>query len=520
MPDSPLEGGMLASVVADDSLVYPAPDEHFSPHEAYPEYRFSHLAKRSNRVYAAVRECFRQAGLDIERYGTPSWNPLGRYVRPGARVFVLCNFVHHTRIRESAIDFSSKCTHGSVVRAVCDYLLIACGPEGTVRFGNAPVQGCDFDRVLKETGADAVRAFYERHSCPVTAHDLRLYRAERSVLGYVRSEHFEDASGGVEITLRDTSELSALPPSENRRFRVADYRPERTEAFHSRDTHRYVLSSAILESDVVFSIPKLKTHSKVGLTCGLKGMIGTVAHKDCLAHHRFGSPAVGGDEYPRGYRFLEPLSSFADWLNARPATKTSVRALEVVHRTARRLLRLGRVPMVGGWHGNDTCWRMTLDVARIARYADAKGQMQAQPCRTHLMMLDGVIAGEGEGPLSPRAVSAGVLAFSDNLVLGDLVAAQLAGFATEALPLITRARAAHAHPLWDGRSEPVITFNGATSRGLPREAVGRAALTPAPGWEVLRDENQPRPATVHPSSVTMASDPARVMRRDGTRRSH
>jgi uncharacterized protein (DUF362 family) len=497
---------MLASIIA-DKIDYPPSDEHFSPHEAYPEYRFSHVARRPNEVYAAVRSSFRQAGLDIENHGTPRWNPLGRWVRPGARVFVLCNFVTHKGVRESALDFEAKCTHGSVLRAVCDYLLIACGPEGTVTFGNAPVQECDFDRVLEETRAAVVRRFYERESCRVGARDLRLYRMRRSVLGYVHSDQLEDAAGGVEITLRETSELSALSGSQNRRFRIANYRPERTEAFHSRDSHRYVVSRAILDSDVVFSIPKLKTHEKVGLTCGLKGMVGTVAHKDCLAHHRFGSPTMGGDEYPMDYRFLESLSSFTDWLNSRPFDKPGVRALAVLHRAAQSLLHRGGVPTFGAWSGNDTCWRMSLDVARIAHYADAKGQMQPKPCRTHLMLIDGVVAGEGKGPLSPRAVRAGTLLFSDNIALGDHVAAQLAGFAPDALPIVAHAFAPHAHPLVDEGDEPVITFNGVQSRALPREAVGRAALAPPPGWETaLRGKSAWSDPPVRPRRGTMAED--------------
>ena len=60
----------------------------------------------------------------------------------------------------------------------------------------------------------------------------------------------------------------------------------------------------VLEADVVIHLSKLKTHEKVGITCGLKGFVGSVGHKDCLAHHRFGPPGRGGDEYPDSQAFL------------------------------------------------------------------------------------------------------------------------------------------------------------------------------------------------------------------------
>ena len=104
------------SIVRDSGLSYPAKGP-YSPPERYPEYRYPDLSNNGNGVYAAVRQCFVQAGLDAGRFGTPEWNPLGQWIKPAQRVFVLCNFVHHRRPNESQAAFASKCTHGSVLRA-------------------------------------------------------------------------------------------------------------------------------------------------------------------------------------------------------------------------------------------------------------------------------------------------------------------------------------------------------------------------------------------------------------------
>src|SRR5688500_5263019 len=132
----------MLSIVWNDKLDYPQDGESFSPDQAYPEYRFEHLSKQGNPVYAAVRQTLAQAGLDKDRFGKSDWNPFGDWVKPGQSVFLLCNFVYHRRSNETEEAFRSKCTHASVIRGLIDYLLLAVGSEGRVRFGNAPLQGC------------------------------------------------------------------------------------------------------------------------------------------------------------------------------------------------------------------------------------------------------------------------------------------------------------------------------------------------------------------------------------------
>jgi hypothetical protein len=477
---------MSVSVVSEPAVQYPDSGDGFSPHEAYPEYRFGHLASKPNPVYAMVRRTFAQIGLDGARFGTPEWNPLGGYIAPGSSVFILCNFVYHRRIQESQRRFEAKCIHGSVLRALCDYALIAAGPNGIVRFGNSPLQSCVWDRVLEETGASAVIDFYRKHEAPVEAKDLRLFVTERSFLGRVTSvEQRESWSDAVEIAFGNESLLGEIESSDGRpsRFRISDYKPERIEAFHSGKLHRYVIHRAILESDAVISLSKLKTHEKVGITCGLKGFVGMVGHKDCLAHHRFGSAAIGGDEYPESLRVLHGVSAFQDWVCGRDADAFLQGPAQIADRTLRRILRRLGANMAGAWWGNDTAWRMTLDLARIAHYANADGSMKPTLQRRHLSFIDGIIGGEGDGPLAPDPVSSGVLVFSDDVAIGDRVAARLMGFDPQAIPLIREAFRSMPHPLTTSGASPTdVTSNG---ESMPETAVtpvlGRSFRPPS-GW--------------------------------------
>ncbi|MEM5774103.1 MAG: hypothetical protein AAGU05_03805, partial [Anaerolineaceae bacterium] len=128
----------MISLITDPSLVYPEATDYFSPDEAFPEYAFEHLSATENPIYRAVRRCLAQAGLDEENFGKPNWNPLGAFIAPGSRVFILCNFANERRHDERLIDFQSRCTHGSVLRPLVDYVLLAVGATGSVSFGNAP----------------------------------------------------------------------------------------------------------------------------------------------------------------------------------------------------------------------------------------------------------------------------------------------------------------------------------------------------------------------------------------------
>lgn len=428
----------MLSVITDASLRYPE-EKYFSPDERFPEYRFQPLSASPNPVYRAVRECLAQAGLDQERYGTSAWNPFGVFIPPGSRVFVLCNFVHHRRGNESAENFLGKCIHGSVLRALIDFVLLAVGETGRVLFGNAPLQSCDWDMVLEDTRAQEVLEFYRTQGAPVEAKDLRLYTAARSRFSSVARVERRNDSEGVQIDLGSDSLLAQLPPN-SAAFRVRDYNPASIEAYHAQKKHIYVLNRSVLESEVIISLPKLKTHEKVGITCAIKGCVGAAGLKNCLAHHRFGPPDKGGDEYPSDATGL--LRFFSLW-HDRVQQTSPEGLLGNIWRLFDRYVRRGVqvfAPIVGGaWWGNDTAWRMAVDLARIVSYADSAGVMQAKPCRQHLALIDGIVGGEGQGPLKPQAVHSGLLLFADNIVIADYAGSLLMGYNPDDLPIVREA---------------------------------------------------------------------------------
>jgi uncharacterized protein (DUF362 family) len=478
----------MISIIHDPSLEYPDSADHFSPDERYPEYQHEHISPHKNMIYKAVRDCLAQAGLDDGNYGTPSWNPLGKFIRPGDRVFLLCNFANERRPDELMENFRSRCSHGSVIRAMADYILIAAGKDGSVKIGNSPTQVGHWDAVLRDTEADKVLEFYHSVHAPVEAKDLRLYVTDATRLGAIKGVERRNEADGVHVALNEDSLFYELDRKQANRYRVMNYNPNRTKSFHSHGYHEYVINRTILESDVIVGLPKLKTHEKTGITCALKGMVGTVGHKDSLPHHRYGSPEVGGDEYPSDKTGLMRLTSaFHEAIQQTKPDTFWGSFLRVIYKVFCRTIKKWSPVVHGAWWGNDTCWRMVLDLVRIATYANAKGEMQNSPCRRHLVLTDGIVGGEGDGPAFSTEIRSGLLSFSDDLAAADYVNALLMGFDPEKIPLIRESLGLKKYPLLksDLKNEPLI-FNG---RSLPAsELAGQGLLRfePQDGWkEVL-----------------------------------
>jgi len=425
----------MITIRRDSELTYPSAADNFNPDTQYPEQELQAVSLNPNGVYRSVRKLLQDAALDAGRFGTSEWNPLGQFIRPGTRVFILCNFVTHRGHRESLEEFYAKCTHASVLRPIIDFARIATGESGEIFFGNAPLQSCNWGAVLNDTGATSLLEYYrESKGATVCAVDLRAYVAERDPLGRV-PHPVKNESPRVIVDLAALSKLNELGPTGDM-FRVHDYSPNSTAAHHSENSHLYVINELPLTCDTIISVPKLKTHEKVGITCSLKGFVGTVADKGCLAHHRKGAPREGGDEYPNQSTFREAMTRFHEFTVDRKGMTGQVS--RVIDTQIRRVLkRLGAI-QGGAWSGNDTAWRMTLDLVRILFFAGRDGSIGTDKCRKHISFIDGVVAGEGDGPLKPRPRHEGLLLFSDDIVRGDWCAALLMGYDPRRIPMLAR----------------------------------------------------------------------------------
>jgi len=133
-----------------------------------------------------------------------------------------------------------------------------------------------------------------------------------------------------------------------------------------------------------------------------------------------------------------------------------------------------KVVRSGNWHGNDTCWRMVLDLNQCLFYFDGNGERRKKPLR-YLAVVDGIIGGEGNGPMAPDPKPCGVIVAGTHPAAVDCVAATLMGFDWRKLRLLKNCFARESNfvpfqaeaievisnqPAWSGKLEQIVdTFN-------------------------------------------------------------
>jgi uncharacterized protein (DUF362 family) len=437
------------TVVQQENVQYP---EHapFHPAARYPEAPLEIVASGINSAYECVRELFRISGYDAPAYGAPSWNPLGWLIRPGDTVFLKPNMIAHKHALND--DWNYVITHGSIVRAVVDYTYLALQGKGRVIIGDAPQNDSRFDLIVAEMGLRAIQELYwEKKSFEIEIVDLRdEYLVERDGIYTERVRLPGDPRGSFSVDLAGDSMFAELD-GQGKLYYGAFYDVAETNAHHHDGMHEYAISRTPVVADVFINLPKLKTHKKCGITVNLKSLVGINANKNWLPHYAFGSPSAGGDQFSnngaKGH--LENSLVLA-------AKKRLLNESALFKQLARRLKGIGymvfgdneQVVRSGNWHGNDTVWRMCLDLNRILMYANPNATMR-DTAKPYLSIVDGIYAMEGSGPVGGTLKRAGLVVGGGNPVAVDAVCASLMGFDFRKLPLVMRAFERHAYALTD-----------------------------------------------------------------------
>lgn len=432
---------------------YP-PEPPYSPSTAYPEYGFGNCAvsKETNAAYEGVRESLRLLQLDVEQYGTKDWNPLGEFVRPGNTVVLKPNFIRDFRETRAGHE-NCLITHGSIIRAVLDYVYIALKGEGRIIIADASQNDADFDAIRRMAGLEEIQSFYhERAGFEVEVYDLRPERARKVDGVIVGHEQLSgDPAGYVKVKVDEHSMFCEVSHLCHQLY-GSEYDTRELVSHHHDNIHEYLVCKSILDADCVINLPKLKTHKKTGITACLKNLVGINGNKNWLPHHRLGTPAQGGDQFAEDHakhrierRVMGCFRRLFPWLG--PARRIIAKPLKtlgtgVFGDTNTNTIRSGN------WHGNDTTWRMVLDLNRILMYANENGSIENSPVRSIFCVVDGIVGGEGNGPLDPTPKPAGMVIAGVNPVAVEQVCARLMGFDYQRLPMLHNALdTSHALPL-------------------------------------------------------------------------
>jgi len=410
-------------------------------------------------------------------------------IHPGDTVVLKPNWVcgaHKYRHDE----WEQVITHPSVISAVLRKVLTCLAGKGRVAVIDGPTTEAIFDKLIlhypvAKWHEDALAAGVDfgiidlRDHEWVTNKDIVVER--KSLPGDPRGKVIVDL-------LDDTSEFWGHSPS-RRGYYGADYDSDETNRAHDGHHNVYSVSRTAIEADVFINLSKLKTHRKSGITCCLKNLVGINTYKNYLPHHSEGGPSEGGDQFPYHdfhARVEGPIVAFVrQHVLKNPCL---ARMVSPLNETARRIFGDTRqVIRSGNWYGNDTIWRMILDLNKILFYANSDGSMregQLVNAKRYIGVVDAVIAGEGHGPLAPDAVRMGYVMCGKNPVAIDTVCASLMGFDPTKIPSISHSFAVRSFPLCDFRHGDIrLIVDGAdyALANLPKSYI--VPFEPQFGWK-------------------------------------
>ncbi|MGH9960466.1 MAG: DUF362 domain-containing protein, partial [Pyrinomonadaceae bacterium] len=389
----------------------------FHPDTNYPEYE-GKTSQEPNSAYEMVRSVFQISGLDRENYGTKKWDPLRDLIRPGDVVLLKPNMLSakHPRLADG---WKCVITHGSIIRAVADYVCKALKGQGKIVVADGPQPETPFSEICEVLGLERVADFFNQRGVDFEPVDLR--KTER----FIKSEIVVSARrlpgdpfGYVTFDLAGLSEF--VNHDGAGRYFGADYDSSEVNQQHRNGCHKYELSGTAIRCDVFFNLPKLKTHKKVGVTLSLKNLVGVNGNRNFLPHHTDGDPSNGGDQFPLAG--LKNASERQIVYLMRRLSRTIPHIGPWVHGQARKVGKQiygteEETIRSGNWHGNDTAWRMCLDLNKIVLYGNPDGTLRsAEPFerKRYLSLVDGVLGGEGSGPFNPDPVASGIVVFGLN----------------------------------------------------------------------------------------------------------
>jgi uncharacterized protein (DUF362 family) len=408
------------------------------------------------------------------------------FIRPGERVVLKPNWVkEHDERRPGPGQWEHVVTHPTVIEAVAGWVAEKLRGQGSVLICDAPQTDSSFTTLVDYCGLRdmLVRCVQKFPGVDFKLLDLRPEEWQ-AVDGVTVSKTKlpGDPLGSAHVHLDGASEFVGY--AGQGRLYGASYDMAETNAKHAGERHEYLLCRTPMDADVFINLPKLKTHKKVGVTCALKNLVGINANKNWLPHHTEGAPEQGGDQFPAATAKtrLEHawMGTAKRWLKSRPAMS---RWFVPVKKMGR--LFFGDTQAVvrsGNWHGNDTCWRMVLDLNKCFFFFDGAGQRRRKPIK-YLAVVDGIVGGEGNGPMSPDAKACGVILAGTHPVTVDCVAAVLMGFEWRKLRLLHESFKIRELSFVPFRSEGIhILSNRESWRGMLEQMEDTFGFRPHFGW--------------------------------------
>lgn len=388
-------------------------------------------------------------------------NSLFDVINPGNYVVLKPNWVKQSHQSKPG-EWDYMITHPSVITAVLVKVLERLGTSGKIVIADGPQTDSSFEKIL---ALYPVKSWYDMardRGVDLTILDLRddEWGSEDGIM-VSRKKLPGDPLGSTEVNLiGDKSEFYNHEKSK-RGYYGADYNIKETNSAHDGHTNKYRVSRTVMEADVFINLPKLKTHKKAGVTCCLKNLVGINTYKNYLPHYTEGSPEEVGDQfqlYNRNAKFEGPIMAYIKQHFLR--NTRLARMFKPLKKIGRNIFGdTDQTIRSGNWFGNDTVWRMILDLNKVLLYANPDGTWKDDQwinTKHYIGIVDAIFAGEGNGPMSPDPVVFNTIICGTNPVAIDTVCASLIGFNPHKVPSVENSFKISHYQLCDFKYEDII----------------------------------------------------------------
>lgn len=448
----------------------------------------AHVDNPQSKVWVERCRAYDLAAIDeiIQR-----WESLFQTtIRPGDRVVLKPNWIAHAH-KFNEHEWQSVITHPTVITSVLKLTLACLQGRGSVLIVDGPQTDSSWRKIMQRMTPDAWMALGQQAGVNVSILDLREdeWVTEKDV-NVGRKKLAGDPLGATECDLRERSEFVGHCPTRHGYY-GADYNKQETAAAHANGHHQYKVSRSVIAADVFINLPKMKTHKKAGITCSLKNLVGINTYKNWLPHHTEGTPDEGGDQFPdntvKNKAEIVLLEAFKSYLHRHQHMGKRLIPLKSL---GKKLFGdTQHVIRSGNWYGNQTIWRMILDLNKILFYANPDGTVreeQAHNRKRYISVVDGIIAGEGNGPEAPEPKHTGLLLAGTNPVAVDAACVKFMGFDWQKIPSIYNAFAIQRLRLCDFCHEDIRLVSShdewrKSLADIPSSQV--AHFTPHFGWK-------------------------------------
>jgi len=410
-----------------------------------------------------VERCHGYDDLVIGRALEPWSDLFSTCIAKGSTVVLKPNWLAPSHTYDPT-EWVSVITHPAVITGVLRHVLRCLEGNGRVVITDGPQTDSSWDRIMERMEPDRWVRMGRDSGIEVRVMDLR--EDEWVTSGDVKVQGRKlpgDPRGSTVCDLGTSSEFVSHAPSRSGYY-GADYDKAETNRVHSGGRNMYKVSRTIIEADTFINLPKLKTHKKAGITCSLKNLVGINTYKNWLPHHNEGTPDRGGDQFPSSTPRTWIEGSLTEAFKGVLAKYPRMgRWMVPVKGVGRKVFGETRDTIRGGnWYGNDTLWRTVLDLNKVLLYARPDGSLRPEGlgyAKSYLSIVDGIVAGEGNGPEAPTPKATGVLIGGTNPVAVDMLCARLMSFDWEKIPALRNAFRITRYPLSDFQWDDLVAVS-------------------------------------------------------------